>query len=280
MCSNKYLWVGLGNSIVLVVLKGTVGLLSNSRALIMSAFYSIHDVIAAITIITGLKIANAPKDEEHPYGHGKVEDIISVFTSLLIMGGVIFLLIDIIRIVYAGEHSTPHWAVFGTALIAVFANEIIHRYNICAFKRLNSPAVLTGAKHHRADAISSLAVVIAVLGGKLGFHFLDSVVAIFEAGHLIILSGEILYHSSAELMDRSLDQKIISVIRRVVSGIVGEDTIKNIKTRQIGRLWWIDLSLALPDNITITEADNIKHEIEYTLKRDVKHLEHVNVIYE
>ena len=279
-CGNKLSWIGLIDSFLLAVFKGTIGLLTHSRALIASAVYSFHDVITSLAVIIGLKVAMNPPDERHPYGHGKAEYVISLFTSFIILGGTMFLLVDALQIIFHGEHPIPHWAAFGAALISLVANEIIYRYNICAFKHLNSPAMLTHGQHHRADAISSLAVIIAVLGGKMGFHFLDSLIAIFEAGHLIILSGEIFYHASMDLMDRAPDEKVNFFLYKIIAQITGTKAIKNIKTRKLGRLLSVDLHLGLSPDITVSEAQSVVSRIKRAVKNKVNYLGDINVIFE
>lgn len=278
-CANKLSWIGLWDSFLLTIFKGVIGLVTRSHALVASAIYSFHDVISSLAIIIGVKVATAPKDEEHPYGHGKVEYIISLLTSLIIMGGTIFLLVDAVRVILSGEHSPPHWAALGAALISLVANETIYRYNICAYRHLNSPAMLTHAKHHRADAISSGAVFVAILGAQMGYSFLDPLVAVFEAGHLIILSMEILYHGSTGLMDRSVDQGIISSIRQLAGQIQGVEEVRMVKTRQVGRAVWVDLYVRLPISQTMAEAQLVAERIQQTIHKRIKYLGNVNIIY-
>ncbi len=278
-CATKISWIGLWDSLFLALFKGVIGTFTRSRALVASALYSVHDVISGAAVIIGLKVASRPVDKEHPYGYGNAEYIVSVFTSILILGSTIFIMGDSIKVIFKGEHVPPHWAALGAAIISVFANEVIYRYNICAFKHLNSPAILTHAKHHRADAISSLAVVVAIVGSKMGFYFLDPLVAIFEAGHLIILSGEILYHGGAGLMDRAVEENDIYLVKKILSGIPDVKEIRDIKTRQIGRNVWVDLYIRLPVDKTITEAHGISDRIQQNLKNNISHLGNINTIY-
>lgn len=265
---------------MLAVFKGAVGFITRSRALTMSAVYSFHDVISGAAIIVGVEIAVSPEDEDHPYGHGKMEYVISLFTSLVILAATLFLLGESIEVMLSHGHAKPHWAAFGAALVSVIANETIYRYNICAYRKLNSPAMLTHAKHHRADAVSSAAVLVAVLGAKMGYHFLDALVAIFEATHLIILSSEIMYQSGVELLDRSLDSKTISSIRDIVRGVIGFDAVRSVKSRRMGRHLRIDLHVGLPGHLNIYEADKVSERLRDAVKRKVNYVGDINIIFE
>ncbi len=279
-CAAKLSWIGLWDSVLLALFKGIIGILTGSRALTASALYSLHDVISGAAVIIGLKIATRPADEEHPYGYGNAEYIVCVFTSILILGATVFLLGDCIRIIFMGEHAPPHWAALGAAILSVFANEVIYRYNICAYKHMNSPALLAHAKHHRADVISSLAVVVAVVGGALGWHFLDVLVAVFEAGHLIFLSVEIFYQGGSGLIDRAIEESGVSLIRQALHDVPDVKKVRDIKTRQIGRRVWVDLYISLPLNKTIAEVNTISGQIRQSIANRVEHLGNINIVCE
>ena len=279
-CSTRMSWISICDSLFLTIFKGAIGILTQSRALTASALYSLHDVISGIAVLIGLKVSATPADKKHPYGHGNAEYIVSVFTSILILGATIYLVADCIRIVFMGEHAPPHWAALGAAVISIFANEVIYRFNVCASKQTNSPALHAHGKHHRADAISSSAVAIAIIAGMMGYRFLDAFVAIFEAGHLIFLSIELLYHGGCGLVDRAINESDISLIEQAVSDIPEVGSVVNIKTRQIGRSVWIDLHVSLPVNKTITEVHEISDKIRQSIAKRIEYLGNVNVVCE
>ncbi|KKL10124.1 hypothetical protein LCGC14_2558970, partial [marine sediment metagenome] len=164
------------------------------------------------------------------------------------------------------------------AIVSIVANEVIYRYNICAVKHINSPALVAHAKHHRADAISSVAVAVAIGGSVMGYHFLDAIVAVFEAGHLLLVSAEILHKGGSGLMDCAIKDSDVSSIREVLSAMSDVTEVKDIKTRQIGRNVWIDLYVSLPANKTIMEVHSISGEICERIAGRVEHLGNVNVV--
>ena len=279
-CAEQLSWISIWDSAFLALFKGVIGILTGSRALTANALYSLHDVISGVAVLIGLKVSTRPADEEHPYGYGNAEFIVCVFTSILILGATVYLLWDCIRIIFMGEHAPPHWAALVAAIVSVAVNEIIYRFNICAYKHMNSPAILAHAKHHRADVIASLAVVIAIIGGALGYRSLDAFVAIFEAGHLLYLSIELLHQGGSGLIDRSIEENDVSLIRQLLSDMADVKEIKDIKTRQIGRSIWVDLYVSLPKEATIAEVNTISTKIRYGLTEKLEHLGNVNVICE
>lgn len=278
-CALKMSWIGLWDSLLLALFKGVIGLVTRSHALMASALYSFHDVISGAAVLVGLNVSVREPDDEHPYGHGNAEYIVSAFTSILIIGATIFLMVESSKIIFSGRHVTVHWAALGAALLSAIMNEAIYRYNTCAASQINSPAMLTHAKHHRADAISSLAVAIAIVMNRMGLLWADPLVAVFEAVHLIVLSVEILYHGGSGLMDKAIAESDVSLIREVAGSVNHVKAIQNIKTRQIGRNIWVDLYVHLSASKTVSESHEISERIREGLMRRMKHLGRINVIY-
>ena len=279
-CAYNLTWFGLCDSLVLALFKGVVGVTTHSRALTMSAIYSIHDVVSALAILFGLKVAESPADAKHPYGYGGMENIVSLLTGLFIFVATVFLLGEAVWAIVYEKYPQPHWTALVAALIATLVEATIYGYNICAYRHINSPAILTHARHHRADAISSLAVVFAILGAKMGAHILDPLVAIFEAAHLLVLSGEILHHSSLGLLDHAPAEAELAAIRDIAARIAGPKAMKRVNARQVGRGLWVDLHLGLPADLSMSEAQQVAERIRHMLRRSIKHVDNVNVIYE
>ena len=279
-CADKYNWIGLFSSLFLAFFKGAIGAVTRSRALVLSAVYSFHDVISSVALMVGVEIATSPKDEHHPYGYGKMEYVITLFTSLIILGATFFLMAEAAAGILHGDHPSPHWAVFGIAFVSFAANETLYRFNNCAYRQLYSPAMMTHAKHHRADGISSLAVMLAVVGAKMGFHFIDTVVAVFECVHLIVLSGELLHHSGSELLDRAIDKKDIASILRIAREVTGRDSARHVRTRRLGRELFIELNLGLSGDVSLIEARKISSRLERVLMQRIAHVGSVHVLYE
>jgi cation diffusion facilitator family transporter len=108
-CASMVGWIGLFTNLVLLILKGFVGIISGSQALVADAMYSAKDVVSSILVIIGLKVSNQPLDREHPYGHGKIEFILSMVISVIFLVVTAFLFVHAIQILMNGdEHRAPH----------------------------------------------------------------------------------------------------------------------------------------------------------------------------
>lgn len=279
-CAKKVLWFDLWDSLFQALFKVVIGVLTHSHALIGNALYSINDVVSCIAILVGIKVSDSGVDDEHPYGRGHMEYIISVLVSFFILGCAVYVGVEAFKIILKNEHYPVNWVVLIVAFITGFDNTISYRYARCVQKHINSPAFLTHAQHYKADIISSGAVIIAIIGGKMGFAILDPIVAIFEAGHLIIVSVEVFYHGSLGLLDRSMSVQTIDYINWIVSGVPDVVEVKDVRARQIGRSFWVDLKISLPAGMIIAEAERISENIKQILKKKIRYLGNVHVIYE
>jgi len=279
-CTRKIGWIGLFNSIVLTIFKGTVGIFARSHGLLASALYSVHDIFSSIAVLIGLKVAANPVDKKYPYGYGNIEYIVSVFASIFLLIATIYLTYKSATIFFSVSiNKPPHWAAMVAGIISFASNEMIYNYHICSFKHTNSPAILLHSKHAHADALSSLAVGMAILGTMMGIPYLDPLVALFEAGHLIYTSVEILYHSSKGLMDHTINDNDVDSINSLLSDFPEIMEVTRIRSRQIGRKIWAELYLSFPHDKTIVELDGISRRIKKDLPGRMKHLGGVEVIY-
>lgn len=279
-CAYNLTWFGLFDSLFLALFKGVIGLTTHSRALTISAVYSLHDVVSALAILFGMKVAEAPADAAHPYGYGGMENVVSLITGLIIFTATVFLFGEAVWAIACEKYPQPHWTAAVAAAIAFLVEETIYRYNICAYRKINSPAILTHARHHRADAVSSVVVVLAIFGAKAGYHILDPLAAILEAVHLLLLSGEILHASSLGLLDRSPGRPQLEAIRDMAGRIAGADTVTGVQARQVGRGLWVDLHLRLREDLDMAEAQRISGRVRGALRRNLQNIDNVNVIYE
>ncbi len=164
-CASLVGWVGLVTNLILLILKGFVGIISGSQALLADAMYSAKDVISSILVIIGLKVSSRPLDREHPYGHGKIEFILSMVVSVVFLTVTAFLFVHAVQILTNGdEHRAPHMIALWTALISVSVNVVMYFYSRCVSVEVNSPMVRTLSQHHYADATSSVAVAVGIIG--------------------------------------------------------------------------------------------------------------------
>jgi len=276
-CGERVGWIGLWVNCALVVLKISVGVTSQSRALLADAFYSIKDMTTASAIIVGLKASRKPRDDKHPYGYGKIEFLSTAFIGLIIIVGSIVLFIISLKGILAGNIRPPLFSAAVAALISMIVKEIMYRKASCAGRHLNSPTIIAHAHHSRADVISSGAVFVGVVGANLGLGFLDPLVAIIEIIHMLIVSVEILQDGLKGLMDESLRPDELDKIHQIVTDLAGVERITQVRTHRVGQKFGIDLEIQVHPERSIADGHNIAEQVRYSLSNRMRHIGDVMV---
>ncbi len=267
-CGMRFSVMNLFVNLILGVIKGMVGFLSGSHALKASALYSINDVLSAIIVIVSLKVGGRPADKDHAYGHGKAEFVAIAMMSFVMVAGVFFIvyysLTDIIR----GLEGPPHFSALLVAALCVVVGELLARMGFCAARHTEgSVSLKSSAKHNRADAVSSLAVVVGVGGALLGLHWLDPIVAIFETIHISILSGEFFGKAVKGLMDSSLTNKELSRISRAGGKVPGVSRVVMLRSRKMGSVAYVDIIVEVPGDVAVGQADEVAQRVRTTTRK-------------
>lgn len=269
--------IGLTGNVLLVFLKGVVGITFLSTALLADALYSLMDIGFSILIIAGLKISSKPPDENHDYGHGKVEFVITIIFSIFTIIGAIALFLFAVFELHEGVLGAFSNYVLVTALISIGANYLFHRYTSCIAKQFFSPSIHSLSTHSKADAISSVLVAISMVFAYFGYLYVGPFVAIIETAHLLFIGSEIFKSSLHGLLDASISPKEIKDIKSILSSIPGIINIDCVKSRKVGQRIWLNLEIEVPASFSISKVDKIKGNINETLNEKIKNLEKVMV---
>ncbi|MHC4176048.1 MAG: cation diffusion facilitator family transporter [Planctomycetota bacterium] len=264
-CGMRFSVLNLLVNLALGLIKGLVGFLSGSHALKASALYSINDVLSAIIVIVSLKVGGRPADKEHAYGHGKAEFVAIAMMSFVMVASVFFIVfysvVDIVR----GLEGPPHVAALFVALLCLVVGELLARMGFCSAGHSGgSVALKSSAKHNRADALSSAAVVVAVGGALLGLHLLDPIVAIFETIHVSILSGEFFGKAIKGLMDSSLTAGELERVSRATCRVPGVSRVALLRSRKMGSVSYLDIVVDVPRDIVVEQADKVARQVKAT----------------
>ncbi len=248
------LWANLG----LLVVKLLGGIFGRSQALIADAVHSLSDVIIAILVIVGLKVSSAPPDDDHHWGHGNIEFIVSaIIGTLLVCTAIAITIVSLLSIIQRNIYNPSIMAVWAAA-ISVVANEIMFRHSLCAGEQMDSPAMIANAWENRSDVYSSLAVLVGVFGARIGFTVLDPIAAII-VGIMIAKNGlKTLVSGVKGITDRSFDNKaMLSQVRELVLKEDGIVNVGKLRARKTGQKVWIDLEAIFKPEVKVAEVKKI-----------------------
>ena len=266
------LWGAVVN-IVLAVMKIWAGMLTRSQALIADGVHSFSDLLTDISIWVGVRYWNRPPDECHPYGHGRIETLVSVF-----IGGVLALVAfelgnqAVERLANPVSIKNP-WLIFTAALISLVSKEGLFRWTALVARRCESRALLANAWHHRSDALSSIPVLFSVLGMWIWpeYNFFDVIAAIVVVFMLLIASGKILIPALGELVDRSAgvnDEWIEQEMRNFP--LVLE--VHKVRSRTAGGSIWLDFHMLVDAGMSVRAAHDVANDVKWHLMNSDKRL--------
>lgn len=266
----------LGN-VALAIIKFVAGIFGNSFALIADGIESVVDVFASILVLFGIKYSARPADENHPYGHGKAEPLI----TFLVIG---FLIISATTIAWQSilNIQTPHklpeiWTLWVLAVIILW-KEIAFQVVIRRSKKLKSTSLKGEAWHHRSDAITSVAafvgITIALMGGD-GYEVADDYAALLAVGFILYNCYLIFRPALSEVMDENNHDELTLEIRKVALTVPGVEGTEKCFIRKAGMIYHVDLHAKVKGDLSVTKGHDISHKLKDTLRLEIPELGHV-----
>ncbi|MBF0457192.1 MAG: magnetosome biogenesis CDF transporter MamM [Nitrospirae bacterium] len=282
-CEKKASGIAVISNLLLAVFKLVVGIISGSKAVIGDSIYSFKDFLTSLVVLVGVKISGKPADDDHHYGHGKIEFVAIFLISLLIIIGTLFLFIHSVKDVWGAWHgmvNPPKFIAFWAAVVSIIANAKLSSYLHCVGERRGSPAMLANAKHNHSDAVSSACVAGAILLTRFGFYFADPLVAVIETLDLIRLSASMLNDSLKGIMDSSISPSIIRQITHFAGLVPGVLRVSSINARKVGQGIWVEIVIKVDHSQTLDNGYLIGRYVEETLMKRVDGIVGINLAVE
>lgn len=275
----KATYFSIAGNAALSVIKWLTGYFGNSYALIADAIESTTDIFASILVLIGIKYTNKPADENHPYGHGRLEPLITFIVVAFLVTSATIIAYESIQNIQT-PHELPHvYTLFVLAPIIIW-KEVSFRWVMRTAKETNSSSLKADAWHHRSDAITSIAafigISVALIMGK-GYESADDWAALFAAGFIYYNSYLIFRPALGEIMDEHLYDDLIADIRQVSLTVDGVIATEKCFVRKAGMLYHIDLHATVDANISVRQGHDIAHLLKDTLLHSIPQLGHILV---
>jgi cation diffusion facilitator family transporter len=273
----KATYFSIAGNAGLALIKGAAGVLGNSYALVADAIESTADIFASLLVLLGLKYAARPADENHPYGHGRIEPLV----TFLVVG---FLMTSATIIAYESIQNigTPHalpksWTLLVLGGIIIW-KEVSFRLVMKKAEETNSSSLKADAWHHRSDAITSVAafvgISIALCMGK-GYEAADDWAALFAAGLIFYNSYHIFRPALGEILDEHLYDDLVAEIREVAGTVPGVLDTEKCLVRKAGMEYHVDLHATVSGDISVRQGHEIAHQLKDTLLSELPQLGNV-----
>jgi len=254
--------IGSAVDLSLGVAKILGGIYAQSQALIADGIHSMSDLATDIIVLYAAKHSHREADEDHPYGHGRIETLATVILGVALVGVAVGIGLDAIDRLFNTERLlTPTMLAVVIASISIVAKEFIYHYSMRIARKFRSEMLKANAWHSRSDAISSVIVVIGVLGSMAGLTYLDAIAAVGVAVMIAKIGWELVWSSLQELIDTSLDAERVEEIRNTILGVKGVNSLHVLRTRSMGGEALVDVHIQVNSNLSVSEGHHISETV-------------------
>jgi cation diffusion facilitator family transporter len=255
---------------LLIVLKIAAGAITGSVAIVTEAVHSSIDLLASVVAYVSLRKADEPADESHMYGHAKIEHVAAAIEGMLILVGAGVIVFEAVRRLSTNAGVERLWIGIAVIGLSAVVNLGVSTYLYGQARAHDSPALEGDAAHLRADAWTSIAVLVGlILIQVTGVAELDSVVALLVASAIVYAGIRILRRSSAALVDEALPADELDVVREAIAAHPAPELTGHhkLRGRRAGSARYIDMHLQFAPGTSLERAHAIAHEVQGEVRR-------------
>ena len=269
-------------NLMLTAGKLLAGLLARSGAMISDAVHSASDVFSTLIVMIGVKLSGKESDREHPYGHERMECVAAILLSGILLATGLLIGYQGIRSILSEreELQSPGILAAVAAGVSILTKELLFHYVRHQARKLDSPALMAEAWHHRSDALSSIGALAGILGARAGFPVLDPLASVVICVFIAKAAFDIFRDAVNKMVDHSCDEETETAIRLCAVEQPEVARIDLLRTREFGNRIYIEMEIAVDGELPLREAhavaERVHDEIEQRFPK-VKHIMiHVN----
>lgn len=250
--------VSAGVNVALTLLQIVVGILGKSQALVADGLHSLADLLCDFLVLFANRHSSREADDEHPYGHGRIETATTLALGLILIGtGIALLWGAAQRLQDPDSLHTVHVATLWIALLTLAGKEGLFRYMIHVARKLRSQMLEANAWHARSDAASSVVVVIGIAGNLAGITSLDLLAAALVASMIVRMGWSQASQALRDLIDTGLSETDVAAIRNTLTTTPGVRGLHDLRTRKMGDQALVDAHVLVDPRISVSEGHHI-----------------------
>ena len=252
--------VGLASNVALSALKIGVGSACASQTLVADGVHSFSDAATDIAVIVGSRFWSAPSDEEHPYGHRRIETIVTLFIGLSLMMVGFNIVVHSVGLFVRGDFAPPlGFAAILVALLSIGLKEYLYRWTNAEGKRLQSSALVANAWHHRSDALSSLPALFALVAANVrpDWTFVDMLGAVLVSLFIFRSAVAIAWPCLQELGDSAAPRPVTLLVGDALRSVEGVEQVHQLRTRRVGSSLYCDVHIVVDGDLTVRDGHRI-----------------------
>ena len=258
-------FLGIIGNIFLLIIKATIGFISKSQAMIADSVNSAGDIFASLMTFIGNKIASAPNDDDHNFGHGKAEYIFSMFISISMILVSAKLLYDSVITLIFGSQLEFSWFLVVVCIVTIVTKLCLFAYTKYAYKKHNSILLEANMKDHRNDCIVTTFTLISVLLTLANIYWFDSIVGIGISIWICYTGVSIFVESYNVLMDISVDDNTKNLILDIANGFKEIQEIQSIVSTPVGDKFLVFITICVDGNMSTFDSHQLADNLETTV---------------
>jgi cation diffusion facilitator family transporter len=265
-CATGYCYLVIGTSAGFAMIAIAVGNLISSRALMASSLFFLSAILSAVVSVIGFRSLKRPADAAHHYDYGKGEYVAILTGSVGLVIGMTITFFFSVSDILSGASQPPHSIGIVVATAALISSYLLAQRGRTVAPELSSPSFAISVEHPRAGMVVAGAVMVGVLGPRIGFPILDQLVAVLEVLFLAAFAGRAFGRGAKGLMDTALDPEIESELRRACTEASGVRGVLRLRTRQSGSIPWADVIVAVREDSTVSDAHRVVARINQIVR--------------
>lgn len=270
--------VGIIGNVLLTAFKLFAGIFGHSAAMVSDAVHSLSDVFATFIAFIGVRLSKKAPDSGHQYGHDRLECVASLILGVILSVTGVAIGMGGVKTILAGDYGSiaiPSPIALVAAVVSIVTKEAMFWYTRYYAKKLNSPAFMADAWHHRSDAFSSVGSLIGIAGARLGAPVLEPVACVVICVCILKVAYDVIKDSLGRMTDSSCGEAFEAELRELILSQAGVVKIDGLQTRRFGSKIYIDVEIAVDGAIALTDAHGIAdavHDAVELAYPDVKHI--------
>lgn len=253
---------GIIGNIFLLIIKGIVGVISHSQAMIADSANSAGDIFASLMTYIGNKIASEPRDDTHNFGHGKAEYVFSLFISISMLFVAFKLLYDSTISLIQGSTFNFSWFLVIVCIITILTKAFLYLYTKKLYKQYNDLLLKANMTDHRNDCVLTLCTLISILFSLIGIFWIDSIVGIIISTWICFTGVKIFIESYNVLMDKSLDSYSKEIILDLINNYKEIKKVDEINSTPVGYQYIVTITIYVDGTMSTFDSHKIADDLE------------------
>lgn len=272
--------VGIAGNAALAAFKLYAGLAGHSPAMVSDAVHSLSDVFATLIAFIGVHLSMKAADEQHPYGHDRMECVASLLLGLILLATGVGIGVNGVRTLFAGHYdqlTVPSRIALVAAIVSIAVKEAMFWYTRFFARKLNSSAFMADAWHHRSDAFSSVGSLIGIGGARLGVPVLEPIACVLICLCILKVAYDILKDAVEKMLDTACDAHYEEALGAFIKSQAGVRSLDRLRTRKFGSRIYIDAEIGVDGELCLRDAHAIAERVHNAVESQYPSIKHIMI---